>query len=104
MYLDFALPHCKNRTIMYKEGNNYPSSVNLKSLDHKHNKIGNKCHTETRENPSEWILVGTREKLTSSALPTHPSCYQEHNQSYMLMSNQVSVTQINKALGQRGVF
>ena len=30
------------------------SSVNLKSLVHKDNKVGNKCHTQdnTRENPS----------------------------------------------------
>ena len=40
----------------FKEGTNRPSSVNLKSLVHKHNQTGNKCHTQdntdNRENPS----------------------------------------------------
>ena len=30
----------------YKEGNKRPSSVNLNLLVHKHNKAGNKCHTQ----------------------------------------------------------
>ena len=42
--------------INYKEGNSRPSSVNLKSLIHKHNKAGIACHTQdntnTREIPS----------------------------------------------------
>ena len=36
----------------YKEGNNRPSSVNQKSLFHKHNKPGNKCHTQ--DNTNTW--------------------------------------------------
>ena len=39
-----------------KKENNRPSSVNLKPLVHKHNKAGNKYHTQentdTGENPS----------------------------------------------------
>ena len=39
----------------YKEGNNHPSSVNQKSLVHKHDKAGNKCYTpdntDTRGKP-----------------------------------------------------
>ena len=36
----------------YKEGHNRPSSVNLKSLVHKHNKTGNKCYVQ--DNIDTW--------------------------------------------------
>ena len=45
------------RSKLYNEGNYRPSSVNIESLVHIHNKDGNKCYTrdntDTRENPSE---------------------------------------------------
>ena len=42
--------------VKYKEKNNRPSSVNLISLVHNHDKAENKCYTQdntnTQENPS----------------------------------------------------
>ena len=58
-----------NNINKYKERNNRPSSINLKSLVHKHNKAVNKYHsqdsTDTRETPSVWI--GGREEKTLPA-------------------------------------
>ena len=39
--------------IKYKEGNNRPSSINRKPLVHKHNKVGNKCHTQDNTDTRE---------------------------------------------------
>ena len=54
LFLLYIYPSIFSNYLKYKEGNNRPPFVNLKSLRNRYNKAGNKCHTQdntdTREN------------------------------------------------------